>query len=69
MCSALEEEQEPPGHTHGLHLALQKALERSLFFSENGLRAALRKWLCVGKSDQRSSEKHCMFSEVAASTW
>lgn len=61
MCSALQEG--PLGHTHGLHLALRKALEQSLFFNANGLRAALKTWLCVGKSDQRSSEKHCLFSE------
>lgn len=40
MRSALERE-ETLGHTHGLHLALQKPLEFSLFFSETGLRAAL----------------------------
>ena len=34
----------------------------SLFFSENGLRAALKKWLCVGKSDQRSLMKNTAFS-------
>lgn len=40
MRSALEREG-TLGHTHGLHLALQKPLEFSLFFSETGLRAAL----------------------------
>lgn len=40
MCRALERKE--PGHTHGLHLALQKPLELSYFSSETGLRAALK---------------------------
>lgn len=51
MCSALERE-ETLGHTHGLHLALQKASRVQSCLQWNWPQGRSQKWLWVGKSDQ-----------------